>query len=116
MRIAVLIGGYCLVLAAAIAAMGSARDWALVEFDTAASREQWSDFRHHVQQEIEEGKGPVARTTPKSAEPPTFVLLRDHFYVLSAFVLLVSTLLYWVTAWMVLGAMRTSRSYADSES
>ncbi|EAQ78386.1 hypothetical protein [Blastopirellula marina] len=116
LRIGLMIGGYFLLVAAVVTAIGSARSWALVELDTADSREQWSEFRHHVQIQMEEGGSPVARTVPKSTEPPTFVLLRDHYYVLLAFVLLIVTLLYWVTVWMISGAMRTSTHFGDSRS
>ncbi|MCC9609645.1 hypothetical protein LOC68_04175 [Blastopirellula sp. JC732] len=116
LRTGLIIVGYFLIVVAVIGAMSSARSWALAELDTADSREQWSDFRHRVQTQMEEGGAPVARSVPKSAEPPTFVLLRDHFYVLLAFVLLISTLLYWVSAWMFSGALRTSAPYGDSRS
>lgn len=107
---------YLLIVAAVIVSVSSARRWALAELDTTDSREQWSDFRHHVETQMEEGGAPVARTVPKSAEPPTFVLLRDHFYVLAAFLLLIISLLYWVTVWMISGALRTSAPYHDSPS
>ncbi|PQO44955.1 hypothetical protein [Blastopirellula marina] len=116
LRKALVVAGYFLLIAAVIGSISSARQWALAELDTADSREQWSDFRHHVQTQMEEGGAPVARTVPKSAEPPTFVLLRDHFYVLVAFVLLIISLLYWVTVWMILGAVRTSPPKPDSPS
>ncbi|TWT30806.1 hypothetical protein [Blastopirellula retiformator] len=108
--------GYLLVIAAVAATMRSAQVWALAELDTADSRQQWSDFRQQVQTEMEEGGAPVARSVPRSAEPPTFVLLRDHFYVLLAFVLLIVSLLYWMTAWMISGALRTSAPAGDSRS
>lgn len=116
LRIVLLIVGYCLLVAAVAGAISSARTWALAELDTADSREQWSDFRHQVQTQMEEGGAPVARTVPKSTEPPTFVLLRDHYYVLMAFVLLIASLLYWLTVWMILGALRTTTQFGASES
>jgi hypothetical protein len=54
--------------------------------------------------------GPVARRAPKSDEPPTLVLLRDHYTVLVAASLTFYTFLFGLAVFLGRGMMRTSRS------
>jgi hypothetical protein len=96
---------YVLVLVAAVAAMRKARDWAVVRLSTPKSIADWQAWRDDVQRQ--QGQtGPVQRRVPKSAEPPALVMMRDHFGVSLAGVVLFGTILYWVVAWFVLGVTK----------
>ncbi len=81
-----------------------ARQWALVELATPISVGQWQAWREDVEQQVEH-PGPVQRRVPKSTEPPALVLMRDYFAVSLAGAVLFSTVLYWVMAWLVMGAL-----------
>jgi hypothetical protein len=93
--------GYVLLLAAIGVAMIWLRQTALSQ-----SVADWQAWRNDVQ--TQQGvAGPVQRSVPKSEEPPALVLLRDHFGVMVAGAVLFSSLLYWVTAWFVTGALQS---------
>jgi hypothetical protein len=96
--------GYVAVLTAVCWSVNSARQWALAELGTPASTAEWKAWREDVR--AEQGK-PVAiqRRVPKSAEPPALVLARDYFAVVLVASIVFSTLLYWVLAWLIAGAL-----------
>lgn len=99
---------YALVMGLVVWSMFCARRWALVELATPQSVGDWQAWREEVV-ESQQRPGPVQRRIPKSNEPPALVLLRDYFAVLLSGAVLFSSLLYWVIAWMVMGAL-ASRS------
>ncbi|MBI2479578.1 MAG: hypothetical protein HYV60_13385 [Planctomycetia bacterium] len=81
-----------------------ARQHALASDSTVASRENWQDWRAEAQRQ-EDGTGPVSRRVPKSSEPPSLVLLRDHFATGFAILVLLSSALFFTIAIMVRGVL-----------
>jgi hypothetical protein len=79
-----------------------ARQRALSTDGSIASQEHWQDWRAEAQRQ-QEGTGPVSRRVPKSSEPPSLVLLRDHFATSLAIVLTLSSALFFTIAIMVRG-------------
>lgn len=81
-----------------------ARDSVLADASAENSDVSWQDWRTEAKRQ-EEGNGPVARRVPKSTEPPTLVLLRDHFATSMTILLVLSTALFFAIALMVRGAL-----------
>lgn len=79
-----------------------ARQRALSTDSSVASQENWQDWRAEAKRQ-QEGTGPVSRRVPKSSEPPSLVLLRDHFATSLAIVLTLSSALFFTIAIMVRG-------------
>lgn len=79
-----------------------ARQRALSTDGSIASQEHWQDWRAEAQRQ-QGGTGPVSRRVPKSSEPPSLVLLRDHFATSLAIVLTLSSALFFTIAIMVRG-------------
>jgi hypothetical protein len=93
---------YVVLLCTLVALLLVARQQALTADGTVTSQENWQDWRAEAQRQ-QEGNGPVARRVPKSSEPPSLVLLRDHFATSLAIVLVLSSALYFTIAIMVRG-------------
>jgi len=49
--------------------------------------------------------GPVKRDNTKSEVPPALVLMRDYFVVSLVGATFFTSLLYWIMAWLVTGAI-----------
>jgi hypothetical protein len=78
------------------------------ELSTPDQRAHWQEWKSAAARH--DGKtGPVARREPKSDEPPTLVLLRDHFTVIVVASLTFYTFLFSVAIFLGRGIMRTSR-------
>ena len=95
---------YLALVSAIVWSLFYARQRALVELATPGSVGDWQAWREDVKQQAEEA-GPVERRIPRSAEPPALVLLRDFFGVSLGGAVLFSTVLYWIMAWLVTGAL-----------
>ena len=80
-----------------------AREMALREMDTPEARAQWEAWREAKPNTTEQGG--VRRRPPSSPEPPTLVLLRDHFGVILGGAVLFSSLLFGSVAIVVRGAL-----------
>ena len=89
--------GYALLLGAVVAGTFKTRDWAFEQL--AADWEEWRDDVR--QQQVQ--PSPVQRRVPQSSEPPALVMMRDHFVVSLFAAVVFSTMLYWVSAWFVIG-------------
>jgi hypothetical protein len=100
---------YLALVCAILALLLYARRRTLAELASADSVKQWQAWREDVKHQ-DADLGPVQRRVPKSAEPPALVLMRDYFGVCLAGALLFSTVLYWVIAWLVVGALTPSPS------
>jgi hypothetical protein len=85
------------------------RRYALQDFATTAAQEQWSEWRDDVQKQSKK-VGPVSRRTPKSTQPPTLVLLRDHYPVVLGGALLMSSLLFFVLVFFCRAIFSSPRS------
>jgi hypothetical protein len=84
-----------------------ARRSALAESGDATIVRDWQVFREDIKQQQAEHPGPVERRVPKSLEPPALVLMRDYFGVSLGGAVVFTSVLYWVIAWLVMGAMAT---------
>ena len=93
---------YVSFLCVLVALLLIARQRALSTDSSVASQENWQDWRAEAQRQ-QEGTGPVSRRVPKSSEPPSLVLLRDHFATSLAIVLTLSSALFFTIAIMVRG-------------
>ena len=96
------LSGYVVVLIAVIGSMLWQRHVVLADSSTA----DWEVWREDVRQQTS-NLGPVERKVPKSIEPPALVLMRDYFVVSIVGATFFSSLLYWIGAWFVTGALRT---------
>lgn len=82
------------------------RQKVIAELSTPQSIADWEMWREDVRhQQID--PGPVQRRVPKSAEPPALVLMRDYFGVSLVGATLFSSVLYWIVAWFVTGALKS---------
>jgi len=80
-------------MAALVALLFDLRARALSSLGTPKARADWDKWRADAA-EHDGIKGPVKRRVPKSTEPPTLVLLRDHFGVVVAAGLTFSTVFF----------------------
>lgn len=109
---AIWIGVYVLTMAAIVWKMFDARATILATLDNPLARSNWEEWREAVRNQST-GAGPVHRRIPKSSEPPALVLMRDYFGVcLTAVVLFVSAL-YFVTAFLLHGALAPRQPISD---
>jgi hypothetical protein len=61
--------------------LSQVRDSALVDLSTPEEQAHWQAWKAEAARQ-DGTAGPVSRRPPKSDEPPTLVLLRDHYPVL----------------------------------
>ena len=101
---------YLIVIFPIVGLTFSARRWALLELTTPAAHSQWRTWREDVRQGRDPQGRSVARRIPGSAEPPALVLLRDYFPVCLVAAIGFSSLLYAITAWFLVGALRDGKS------
>lgn len=87
-----------------VATMVWQRQKVLSDFSTPAAVAEWQAWRNDVAQE-QANPGPVARRVPKSVEPPALVLMRDYFTVSLVGATFFTSILYWLIAWFVTGAL-----------
>jgi hypothetical protein len=101
-----IVAGACYVafIAVLLAGLIVARNAAHQSFSDSAAQQAWDDWRKSTQSEAGESP-PVQRSVPKSVEPPTLVLLRDHFAVCAAAAICISTALYWTIAVLLRGVL-----------
>ena len=69
---------YVGLLGSLIATLTVARQRLLATPASAAEQEDWQQWRDEAARQ-ESGSGPVSRRVPQATEPPTRVLLRNHF-------------------------------------
>ena len=82
----------------------AARQRVLTTESSPAARENWQAWRAEAKRQ-QDGNGPVTRRVPKSSEPPSLVLLRDHFVISFAILVVLSSALYFTIAIMVRGVL-----------
>lgn len=115
MRITLWLLGYALLISAIISAMLWQRQEVLTTMSTAEARSEWDTWRDDVIRQ-QSNPGPVQRRIPKSAEPPALVLMRDYFAVSLVGATFFTSLLYWIVAWLVSGALSSSSHPANNPS
>lgn len=101
----VLIVLYLVLMAAATWAMVMVRDNTIESFSTPEAKAQWQDWREAVEND-KANMGPVKRKVPKSDEPPTLVMLRDHFGACLFAMLVMATIMYLSIVIFAKGAFR----------
>ena len=104
--------GYDVLVAGILYGLFMVRQSAMDTFGTAESKQAWEDWRQHVAKQAD-GGSPVERTVPRSTEPPSLVLLRDHFATCVLTSLLMSSVLYWAIMFFLRGAMSGPRIVVD---
>ena len=104
---------YVVLISAVVWSLFSARQSVIAELATPKSVGDWQAWRDDVEQQ-QEHPGPVQRRVPKSAEPPALVLMRDYFGVSLTGAVLFSTVLYWIMAWFVTGALAPTSDHGET--
>lgn len=97
--------GYVVLVAAIVGSMVWERHAVLTDLSTPDSLADWEAWRQDVRQQ-QANPGPVKRRVPKSDEPPALILMRDYFVVSLAGAIFFTSMLYWIMAWLVTGAVR----------
>lgn len=100
---------YLATMAALVGGLFAARNWALQSYDTAASRAEWERWRQETAKQAA-GDGPVSRRPARSPEPPTVVLLRDHFVTCLLMGVMLSSVLFTTLMVMIRGVFRRGRA------
>jgi len=105
---------YLVMLAVLIGGMLAVRGWALRSYDRPETREDWEAWRRQTQR-LAKNPGPVARRAANSVEPPTIVLLRDHFAACLGLLLLLSSVLFCTLMVMIRGVAATEPLEIDTD-
>jgi hypothetical protein len=95
---------YVALAALIVGSMFWVRHTVLTEFSTDEAVADWRTWQADVREQ-QTNPGPVARRIPRSDEPPALVLMRDYFTVSLFGATFFTSLLYWVMAWFVTGAL-----------
>jgi hypothetical protein len=95
---------YVVLLVGGLASLPVARSRAIAYMGSTPERKAWEGWRDEVRRQDDAG-GSVKRRVPSSVEPPTLVLLRDHFVTCVMGGFLLTTLLYWSTVFFIRGAI-----------
>jgi hypothetical protein len=105
--------GYFAILGAILYGLFTARASAKANLSTAESQRAWDEWRTSIEQQKTNNQS-VRRSISKSTQPPTLILLRDHFGITVAASLTVSTVLYWTLALFARGAATSSIEIEDN--
>jgi hypothetical protein len=95
---------YALLAAAFIGGMFHVRQSVFATYSSPESIADWRQWKSDVERG-QTNPGPVQRRVPKSDEPPALVLMRDYFAVSLTAAVFFTSLLYWVMAWLITGAV-----------
>jgi hypothetical protein len=101
----------CIYFAGAVGiVLGMARIRAstIAELSTPAEQAHWQKWKTDAARQ-DGTTGPVARREPKSDEPPTLVLLRDHYAVIVVASLTFYTFLFGLAVFLGRGIARPAR-------
>jgi hypothetical protein len=93
---------YVIGAAAIVFGLSRWRTSTVAELSTPAEQESWQTWKTDASKQ-DGHSGPVARRTPKSDEPPTLVLVREHFGVLVAAALTFYSFLYFLAVFLARG-------------
>jgi hypothetical protein len=89
--------------------LASIRASTIAELSTPEEQAHWEKWKADAARQ-DGTTGPVARRAPKSDEPPTLVLLRDHYTVIVVASLTFYTFLFALAMFLGRGIIRSSRS------
>ncbi|HEY2414111.1 MAG TPA: hypothetical protein VGI40_17835 [Pirellulaceae bacterium] len=106
---------YVVVLALVVGGVRYMRGVAIAVYGTPQAQTEWDTWREDVK-ELEKQPYPVKRRTPKSAEPPALVLMRDYFGVCLAIAVVLSSVLFGTFMVMVRGATQSRVGFAHHDS
>lgn len=106
---------YLLTMAAVVVGLSMARQRALADFANPEARAQWDEFRADIQKTVQDPQSPVARRVPKSEEPPTLLLLRDHYWTCLVIALVLTSALFGTFMIMVRGVFGSSHYVPRSD-
>jgi hypothetical protein len=95
---------YAALVFALVGTLRFARQRVLASPTPATEQEDWQRWRDEASRQ-ESGDGPVSRRVPQATEPPTRVLLRDHFATSLITLIVLSTALYFSIAAMIRGVI-----------
>jgi len=84
---------YLVAVVAIVLGMRHLRQRVLETMDTPQARAEWQKWREAEPNQTDSNQ-PVKRRPPKSAEPPTVVLLRDYFPVIVTAAIVFGSLLF----------------------
>lgn len=96
-----------LMIAASLGGLWMIRVRAMAAYATPQAQEDWEAWRTAVATG-KAGDPAVKRRVPKSSEPPTLVLLRDHFFVCASLLVITEAALLATLSIMLMGSFRTS--------
>lgn len=85
----------------------------VLQLEGAESQQDWEEWREAVKAG-QADKGPVQRRIPKSQEPPSLVLLRDHFAVCLTIALVLSSVLFSTFVLFARGVMNSPAPQVNS--
>ena len=105
---------YVALVGVLLAVLTVARQRVLASPDQAAEQEEWQQWRDEAARQGS-GDGPVSRRVPRATEPPTRVLLRDHFTTSLIILIVLSTALYFALAAMIRGVVAGPKFEPDME-
>lgn len=100
---------YISVMTTIVMAANYVRTWAIDELGSGRSKADWETWREETEKQ-EQGEGPVTRRKAVSDEPPTLVLMRDHFVTCLGGLLLMATVLFFTMMVLFRGAMSSDSS------
>lgn len=98
--------GYVAVAVVAAVWLNSARTSAIENLSGEAAIGQWQQFNQEMAEEQRRGS-PVTRKLSPSDEPPSLVLLRDHFGGILISLLVILAFLYAFVAFLIEGIVRS---------
>lgn len=107
------LAAYCALMATIVGVMVRVRSAAMQSFGTEDAQAEWDAWRADAE-EMSEGKGPVRRRPPQSAEPPALVLMRDHFGVCLGLALVLSSLLYGTAMFFLRGIVSSGGKFGPA--
>ena len=99
---------YVVVLGSAIWGAFAARSWVTDRVGDEQSAADWEVWKTEAAAENEREEAAVQRrlpSGPQSHEPPSLVLLRDHFATVVGFGILIGTMLFAFTAYLLHGML-----------
>ena len=108
------LAAYAIMLAMVVGGMLQLRSVALETMDTPKAHAQWQEWRESAPNQ--QADLPVRRRPPTSDEPPTLVLLRDHFGVMLGGAVLFSSLLFAAITIAVRGALWRDQPHEPTRS
>ena len=106
------LAAYLSVVAGVVLVMLQVRRVTLRTMDTPAARAQWDAWRAAPPNQRTDL--PVRRHPPSSDEPPSLVMMRDHFPVMMATAVVFGSLLFATIMWAARRALWRDRPHASS--